>query len=246
MITSIRGCVVCNGLWSWPTSSRSFSHDFVYFTACVFLDGFFPDLAQMIISMRGCVTRNDFWHWPISLRSFSHDLTTIKLLKYGTSCYVCSTAHTALDEFFPYLAQMISSMRGCVACNDLWPWPILSRLFSCNSNFISRRIQYNTFHTHNISTISQMYSSGGCQRSSVAHRADNRYFNNDTAVGKQGARGNIFFSQMCRAYHIRNMSGSIQVSLIVAYSLMIRHGAHKYKIITIAKHTCTRDIIKFE
>ena len=26
--------------------------------------------------------------------------------------------------------------------------------------------------THNISTISQMYSSGGCQRSSVAHRAD--------------------------------------------------------------------------
>ena len=26
----------------------------------------------------------------------------------------------------------------------------------------------------------------------MAHRADNRYFNNDTAVGKQGARGNIF------------------------------------------------------
>ena len=35
------------------------------------------------------------------------------------------------------------------------------------------------------------YSSGGWQRSSVAHRADNRFFNNDTAVGKQGARGNI-------------------------------------------------------
>ena len=32
-----------------------------------------------------------------------------------------------------------------------------------------------------------MYSSGGCRRSSVAHRPDNRYFNNDTAVGKQGA-----------------------------------------------------------
>ena len=63
---------------------------------------------------------------------------------------------------------------------------------SSSSNFISRRIQYYTFHTHNSSTISQMYSSGGCQRSSVAHRADNRYFNNDKAVGKQGARGNIF------------------------------------------------------
>ena len=30
-----------------------------------------------------------------------------------------------------------------------------------------------SIHTHNISTISQMYSSGGCQTSSVPHRADN-------------------------------------------------------------------------
>ena len=36
---------------------------------------------------------------------------------------------TVLDGFFPYLAQMISSMRGCVAYNDLWPWPISSRSF---------------------------------------------------------------------------------------------------------------------
>ena len=34
---------------------------------------------------------------------------------------VCSIAHTVLDEFFPYLAQMIISMRGCVAHNDIWP-----------------------------------------------------------------------------------------------------------------------------
>ena len=27
----------------------------------------------------------------------------------------------------------------------------------------------------------------------MAHRADNGYFNNDTAVGKQGAGGNILF-----------------------------------------------------
>ena len=82
----------------------------------------------------------------------------------------------------------------------------------------------------------------------MAHRADNRYFNNDTAVGKQGARGNIYFlfPQMCRAHYIRNMSGSIRVSLTFAYSLMIRHGAHKYKIITTTKHACTRDIIKFK
>ena len=36
---------------------------------------------------------------------------------------------TVLDRFFPYLAQMITSMRGCVACNDLWPWTISSRSF---------------------------------------------------------------------------------------------------------------------
>ena len=29
-------------------------------------------------------------------------------------------------KFFPYLAQMITSMRGCVTYNDLWPWLISS------------------------------------------------------------------------------------------------------------------------
>ena len=36
---------------------------------------------------------------------------------------------TILLAFFPYLAQIIISIRGCVACNDLWPWPIFSRPF---------------------------------------------------------------------------------------------------------------------
>ena len=36
---------------------------------------------------------------------------------------------TVLDGFFPYLIQMITSMRECVAYNDLWPWPIFSRSF---------------------------------------------------------------------------------------------------------------------
>ena len=35
---------------------------------------------------------------------------------------------TVQDGFFPYLVQMIS-MRGCVACDDPWPWPISSRSF---------------------------------------------------------------------------------------------------------------------
>ena len=141
MITSIRVCAVCKDLWSWPISSRSFSHDFaikllkygtfcrVSSTTCTVLDGFFPYLAQMITIIRGCVMCIDLWPWPISSRSFSHEFA-IKLLKYGTSCCVCFTAWTVLDEFFPYLAQMITSMRGWVAHNDLWPWPISSRLLS--------------------------------------------------------------------------------------------------------------------
>ena len=36
---------------------------------------------------------------------------------------------TVLDGFFPYIAQMITRMRGYVAYNDLWPWPISSRSF---------------------------------------------------------------------------------------------------------------------
>ena len=43
--------------------------------------------------------------------------------------HVRSVASTVLDGFFPYLVQMINSMRGCVACDDLWPWPISSRSF---------------------------------------------------------------------------------------------------------------------
>ena len=33
-------------------------------------------------------------------------------------------ASAVQDGFFPYLVQMINSMRGCVTCDDPWPWPI--------------------------------------------------------------------------------------------------------------------------
>ena len=45
------------------------------------------------------------------------------------ACRVRSVTSTVLDGFFPYLAQMITNMRGCIAYNDLWPWPISSRSF---------------------------------------------------------------------------------------------------------------------
>ena len=43
--------------------------------------------------------------------------------------HVRPVASTVQDRFFPYLVQMINSMRGCVACDDPWPWPIPSRSF---------------------------------------------------------------------------------------------------------------------
>ena len=36
---------------------------------------------------------------------------------------------SVLNWFFPYLAQIITSKRKCVAYNDLWPWSISSRSF---------------------------------------------------------------------------------------------------------------------
>ena len=42
---------------------------------------------------------------------------------------VRSVAPTVQDGFFPYLVQMINSMRGCVACDDPWAWPISSGSF---------------------------------------------------------------------------------------------------------------------
>ena len=46
-------------------------------------------------------------------------------------------ASTVQDGFFPYLVQMINSMRGCVACDDPWPWPISSRSFGLDlENFV--------------------------------------------------------------------------------------------------------------
>ena len=57
-------------------------------------------------SMRRCVACDDLWPWPISSRSFDLDFE---------HC-VHSVASTVLDGLFLYLAQMITIIRGCVAC----------------------------------------------------------------------------------------------------------------------------------
>ena len=74
----------------------------------------FPYFAQMIASIRGCVANNTVSPFPMSSMSFSHDFA-IKHLKYDTFFHVHSRAYTVLNGFFPYLAQIITNMKGCFA-----------------------------------------------------------------------------------------------------------------------------------
>ena len=133
MINSMRGCVACDDLWPWPISSRSFGRDLenrVRSVASTVLDGFFLYLAQMITIIRGCVAcspRNEVKGGYIGFT------LSVCLSVCPSVCpltfRVRPVASTVQDGFFPYLVQMINSMRGCVACDDLWPWPISSRSF---------------------------------------------------------------------------------------------------------------------
>ena len=60
----------------------------------------------MITSMRGYAWRDNFWPWLLQGHS------------------------DILDGIFLYLAQIITSIRVCVSCNDLWPLHLSSRSFS--------------------------------------------------------------------------------------------------------------------
>ena len=66
-----------------------------------------------------------YWIHPVCL---SVRLSVCLSVSVLTFC-VRLVASTVQDGFFPYLVQMINSMRGCVACDDPWPWPISSRSF---------------------------------------------------------------------------------------------------------------------
>ena len=62
-----------------------------------------------------------YWIHPVCL--------SVRLSVCLLTFRVHPVASTVQDGFFPYLVQMINSMRGCVACDDPWPWPISSRSF---------------------------------------------------------------------------------------------------------------------
>ena len=64
-----------------------------------------------------------FYHWEVLEFHIWKSVGTMKLLKYGTSCCVWSTACKDLDRFFHYLAEIITPMRGCAMTFDLDLYP---------------------------------------------------------------------------------------------------------------------------
>ena len=113
MITSMIRCVACYDLWPWPISSRSFELDFenrVRSVTFSVLDRLFPYLPQKSLPLEGAsrvkfITR--VWNF-----NFLQIFLIFRLSPWKKSTII-------LLAFFPYLAQIIS-IRGCVACNDLY------------------------------------------------------------------------------------------------------------------------------
>ena len=89
------------------------------------------------------------WPWPISSRSFDLDFEN----------RVCSVKFSVLHRLFPYLPQIITTIRGCVVCDDLWPWPISSRSF--NLDFENR------VHSVTFSVLDQLFFLLGIQYDSI-------------------------------------------------------------------------------
>ena len=74
----------------------------------------------MITVIRRCVACYVFFRiWKFQILAIFLNFSALTLKKKST----------ILNGIFPYLAQIITSMRGCVAYNDLWPWPLSSRSF---------------------------------------------------------------------------------------------------------------------
>ena len=97
--TSMSECVAYNDLWSWPISAGSFGLGLENCVCSV-------DLFHMITSMRRCVACDDLWPWHISSRSFDLDFEN----------RVRSVKFSVLGRLFPYLLQIITTIRGC----DAW------------------------------------------------------------------------------------------------------------------------------
>ena len=116
----MRGCVACDDPWLWPISSRLVGLRKSCPLCSVYSSGWIPLIFGTSYHYREGVSHVTFsqdleiWIFGKFLKIFGLDL---------------EKKTTVLDGFVPYLAQMITGMRGCVVYNDLWPWLISSKAF---------------------------------------------------------------------------------------------------------------------
>ena len=68
-----------------------------------------------------------YWIYPVCLSVCPSVRPSVCLPVCPLTFRVRPVTSAVQNGFFPYLIQMINSMRGCVAYDDLWPWPISSR-----------------------------------------------------------------------------------------------------------------------
>ena len=87
-------------------------------------------------------------------------------------------ASTVQDEFFPYLVQMINSMRGCVACDDPWPWPISSRPFSLDLENRVRSVASTVLDRFFLDLAQMLNIIRGCVACCVSSESGNLIFGN--------------------------------------------------------------------
>ena len=127
---------VCRAQWPlpWPISPRSYSHDFVIKLHIIAMPAlqhlqFWLDCFliwhKWSLAWERVSHAMTFNFWPMSSRSFNCDFA-MKPLEYVTTCSVRSRVHIVVGELFPFWH------KWSLARNDLWPWTISSRLFSCD------------------------------------------------------------------------------------------------------------------
>ena len=111
-------------------SQMSFCRNNVIITSCVRCDVYMTWLECSIISNLLYPPNNEVVGGYIGFTpSVCPSVRPFVRPSVCPGCRVRSVTSTVLDGFFPYYPQMITTMRGCVAHNDLWPWPISSRSF---------------------------------------------------------------------------------------------------------------------
>ena len=111
---------------------RSFVCSWIFTSAFLVLNGFFPYRRQVIKRTWRCVTRNDFWPWLISPK----DIRQWNSKKWETLYWVYLTAPNGL---LPHSTPTMFRSEDGVSYNDFWSWP--GSLRTCIDDFVMKPLR---------------------------------------------------------------------------------------------------------